>query len=142
MQRLPNKKRYFTLEEARGLLPHVRRMIEAIARRVHHVESLSEAMEMSVRADRVIAEAELEVLQAEVQVEVERLLEEITRQGVLVKGIRPALLDFPALRNGRDVYLCWREGEEDVCWWHPEHLGIAGREPLEGDEPGYWEWSN
>jgi hypothetical protein len=51
----------------------------------------------------------------------------------------PPLLDFPALRDGQEVYLCWREGEADITHWHPLHTGIRGRQPLEGDTAS-WEW--
>lgn len=57
------------------------------------------------------------------------------RQGIQVKGIAPALLDFPAraVRDGATVHvlLCWREGEDDIAAFHPPETGYLGREPLD-----------
>jgi len=50
--------------------------------------------------------------------------------GVEVKHLDPALLDFPALRGERVVYLCWQEGEMTVSHWHEVEDGFAGRQPL------------
>jgi hypothetical protein len=40
------------------------------------------------------------------------------------------LLDFPSLRDGREVYLCWKWGEEDIAFWHEVEAGYGGRQPL------------
>jgi hypothetical protein len=74
------------------------------------------------------------------QNEVEGLLDEINASGVHVKGVEPGLLDFPALYNGREVFLCWREGESRVENWHPLHTGFAGRQTVDFDDLGVWEW--
>ena len=43
---------------------------------------------------------------------------EVEKLGVLVKQISPILIDFPHLIEGREIYLCWKEGEEDILYWH------------------------
>ena len=58
-----------------------------------------------------------------------------------MKNLEPALIDFPALRHGLEVCLCWKEGESEVRWWHPVPTGIKGRQAVRGD-PGIWEWCN
>ncbi|HUX86133.1 MAG TPA: DUF2203 family protein [Chloroflexota bacterium] len=40
------------------------------------------------------------------------------------------LVDFPAERDGRVVYLCWRRGEDQIHYWHELDAGFAGRQPL------------
>ena len=47
-----------------------------------------------------------------------------------MKGVEPGLVDFPSLREGREVYLCWREGEDQIDFWHEVDAGFAGRQPL------------
>jgi hypothetical protein len=47
-----------------------------------------------------------------------------------VKDIDTGLLDFPSLRGGEEVLLCWRLGEDEVAWWHRPEDGFAGRQPL------------
>ena len=56
---------------------------------------------------------------------------EIAESGALVKDLDMGLLDFPALREGREVYLCWRLGEERIGWWHEVDAGLSGRRPLD-----------
>jgi hypothetical protein len=57
-------------------------------------------------------------------------LEGIQSQGVLVKDVNSGLLDFPSMREGRVVFLCWRYGEPSVSYWHDVDAGFAGRQPL------------
>ncbi len=51
-----------------------------------------------------------------------------------MKGLEPALVDFPALAADGVVLLCWREGEDRIGWYHDPDAGFAGRRPLEGLE--------
>jgi len=55
----------------------------------------------------------------------------IDELGVILKDLEVGLVDFPAHRNGREVYLCWRMGEDNIRWWHETDSGFAGRQPLE-----------
>ena len=55
----------------------------------------------------------------------------IAELGVILKDLEVGLVDFPAHRNGREVYLCWRLGEDHIGWWHEIDSGFAGRQPLE-----------
>lgn len=54
----------------------------------------------------------------------------IDELGVTLREIETGLIDFPALVSGRQVWLCWRLGEEDVAWWHELGDGFGGRQPL------------
>jgi len=57
-------------------------------------------------------------------------VEELNRLGVLVKDLDRGLVDFPALRQGEEVLLCWQVGEDEVAFWHGVEEGFAGRKPL------------
>jgi hypothetical protein len=59
------------------------------------------------------------------------LVHQIQDMGVLVKDINLGLLDFPALKDGREVYLCWQYGEGEIAFWHEVEAGFAGRQPIE-----------
>ena len=50
-------------------------------------------------------------------------------RGILLKDPETGLVDFPADREGRTVYLCWRLGEDRVSWYHEVSSGFAGRRP-------------
>ncbi len=56
---------------------------------------------------------------------------ELLDVGCVLKDWRTGLVDFPALRDGRRVWLCWRLGEAEVCHWHELHDGFAGRKPID-----------
>jgi hypothetical protein len=60
----------------------------------------------------------------------EALIQQVQALGVLIKDARIGLLDFPAWRDGREVYLCWRYGEKSVAYWHDTDAGFSGRQPL------------
>ena len=54
----------------------------------------------------------------------------IDQMGLTLRDIESGLVDFPALVSGRQVWLCWRQGEAAVDWWHDMDSGFAGRRPL------------
>jgi len=131
---LRQPRRYFTPEEANAALPVVRVRLEELEKGLARAHELSATLERST-SGREVTQSEIEALKAQVRAS----MEEINGRGIEIKGIKPALLDFPALRNGTEVYLCWKEGEETITHWHPLHTGVRGRQPLEGDA-GNWCW--
>src|SRR5207244_2972212 len=74
-----------------------------------------------------------------VVMELVQSLEEQLRQGIAqlaeweieLKDLGIGLIDFPALRQGRTVFLCWQLGEPEVAYWHETTSGFAGRQPLD-----------
>lgn len=50
--------------------------------------------------------------------------------GITLRDIGSGLVDFPALANGRPIWLCWKLGERDIAWWHELEAGVAGRRAL------------
>ena len=67
--------------------------------------------------------------------ELEQCLTGLQALGVQVKDVETGLLDFPAVRDGEDVLLCWRAGERVVEWWHGLEEGFAGRKRIDWQEP-------
>jgi hypothetical protein len=62
--------------------------------------------------------------------EMRRLLDELHAFGCELKDPDIGLIDFLALRNGREVYLCWHLGEDRIRFWHDLDAGFVGRQPL------------
>ena len=58
------------------------------------------------------------------------LMEKVEAVGCEVKGIREGLIDFPSLREGKEVYLCWRMPEKEILFWHDLNTGFSGRKPI------------
>jgi hypothetical protein len=59
-----------------------------------------------------------------------RAMAEIDALGIIVRDPEAGLVDFPAERDGDEIFLCWRLGEDTVGWWHPTDTGFSGRQPL------------
>ncbi len=67
---------------------------------------------------------------------VKAALERIEATGCVVKDLDAGLLDFPALIDNEEVYLCWRLGEDRIRFWHRQDEGFAGRTPLDPRDTG------
>jgi hypothetical protein len=125
----------FTVDEANRTLPLVRRIVGDIVatHRVWREKILElDLIATSARADSV--EPRNDALEREMQDlarEIDGFERELTRLGIQVKDRRLGLIDFPSMRNGRQVLLCWRLGEPDVGHWHETDVGFRGRRPLE-----------
>jgi len=65
--------------------------------------------------------------------QIKGLLLEFHRREIEIKDLERGLVDFPALIDGNEVFLCWENGEEDIEFWHDLDAGYAGRERLEED---------
>lgn len=132
--------RYFTPEEANDALADVRPLVERmVAHRRAHTEALEaqEELEGRIRGNGGgIPPAQLAEAAAVVEREARalaRALDEVVQHGVEVKDLDEGLIDFPALRSGETVLLCWKLGEESVRYWHAVEEGFAGRRPLPFD---------
>jgi hypothetical protein len=134
----PPRLRYFTPVEANAVLPRVRGLVQRAADCAQQVRATAQELRERPELDHERLARDIERLRAEIN----DIVEHIAAEGVLVKGIEPALLDFPALLRGREVLLCWRSGEAMVGWWHDLHNGYANRQPVDFEDLGPWEWCN
>ena len=55
---------------------------------------------------------------------------ELRERDLVLRDLDRGLVDFPALRDGQEIYLCWLEGEDEIGYWHAPDAGFAGRQPL------------
>ena len=129
----------FTTEDANTLLPRLRLLLgelSAIRQRWNSIytgETLESLMEGSTKEENgnwlenaISHQDELEELKEEFY---NRVLE-IHEMGCQLKDIRDGLIDFPAMRDGKVVLLCWKLGEPSVKYWHDMESGFAGRKPI------------
>lgn len=63
-------------------------------------------------------------------VQLQTLLGEFNALELVIRDVDRGLVDFPAMRDGREVYLCWEQGEDEIGYWHDADSGYAGRQPL------------
>jgi len=122
--------RTFTVEQANQALVTLRPLVEKILElRQTIIERQPEiwpALQKAVGngGSPVASQAAIEFAQLEV------LARQIQDSGALLKDLNIGLLDFPSIRDGREVYLCWRFGEESIQYWHDIDAGYAGRQKI------------
>jgi len=122
--------RYFTIEEANALLTRIRPIIESVmAARQHIIDTQPEVWPILEKSIGNGGSRKAGLLVEDFK-RIERGVKAIQDLGVVVKDIEAGLLDFPAMRGGREVFLCWRYNEPRVAFWHELHTGFAGRQPL------------
>jgi hypothetical protein len=121
--------RHYTLEEANAALGWVQETITALRGARAGLsdeearEALAEAGPQNGGGDpgRVVSQAFLQLREALVRLQ---------EAEVVLRDLDRGLVDFPSMRDDREVYLCWLEGEDEIGYWHDLEAGFAGREPL------------
>ena len=122
----------FTIQEANALLPTVRLILAKILRAQRKLaEYRDDARKAAEAAEQGGGGIEDGVAYAHVLTEMTSQMSELDTLGVQLKDFERGLVDFPSLRDGRVVLLCWQMGEGDELeWWHDVDAGFAGRTPL------------
>ena len=130
--------RTFTREEAEALLPEVDRLLAAaqeLAERLAATEQVAQVEQWKPRTNGQVSPGSVRHQpvseQRALADQLTKLVDQIQDMGVVVRDVRTGLIDFPSLREGRIVYLCWRRGEPlEIRFWHEVRTGFAGRQPL------------
>jgi hypothetical protein len=122
----------FTVEDANALLPTVRGIVRRVQRAYARVSAAQAqarlAAEGASRGGGGMEGGSAYVLSLTELAETSGELETL---GVQIKDYERGLIDFPTMRDGRVVLLCWQMGEGDELeWWHDLEAGFAGRQPL------------
>jgi hypothetical protein len=122
----------FTVEEANALLPSVRQLLRKLQRCRHRLGAYrEEARQAANQADQGGGGIAGGLLYARLLTNFAAEMSEIEAMGVQLKDFDRGLVDFPSLRDGRVVLLCWQLDEGDELeWWHDMDSGFAGRTPL------------
>jgi len=119
--------RRFTLEQANSALPLVKRIVADIVA-AHATASSHRQVLESVSGTKETNAAQRD-LDASID-RLEQLVDELSGVGVELKDYETGLVDFVGCHDGRDVYLCWKLGEERITHWHELNAGFAGRKPV------------
>src|ERR1051325_11560114 len=122
--------RVFTLHEARGLIPMLRRLL------AHMTAARDRLLDLRVEIDLARENAPFGggspagPISLKYMLEFTEAIQEIQALGVQVKDFRNGLIDFPYEYEGRIVYLCWKPDEDEINWWHETDAGFVARQPL------------
>jgi len=125
--------RYFSVEQANTALTIIRPLMDEI--QLIHQEILDTQPEVWQVIQKAAGNGGSRAASQMAQSfeRLDKLVHQILDTGVILKDINTGLLDFPSLRDNREVYLCWQHGEERVAYWHETDAGFADRQPL--DQP-------
>lgn len=127
--------RYFSLEEANRTLPYVRKIVEDIVKEYDRWRDCIyryEVLAANSRADE--GETDEQVALREnvdrIAQRINNFIEELSAVGCVFKGFEGGLVDFYSKLDDRDIFLCWKLGEEEIQYWHEIDTGFAGRQEL------------
>jgi hypothetical protein len=124
-------KKYFTVEEANGLIPQIKAIVEELRRgrrRLMNHRQTAEAMAHKAGGNGGGGDATTYL--ADSSQSFRRGLAQLQDMGVVLKDVERGLIDFPHWRGDREVYLCWEYGEKRIDYWHEIDSGYSGRQPL------------
>ncbi len=123
--------KFFTLEQANDALKIIRPLMEevqSIRRKI-----LEKQPETWTAIEKSVGNGGNRTLSRMVQdfERLDALVHRILDTGVQIKDINIGLLDFSAMKDGREVYLCWQYGEGEIAYWHEVDAGYTGRQPID-----------
>ncbi len=128
---------YYTVQEANARLPELTKLLRQMqeyGQQLAAIQTRVGAVQMAMRSNGQHNPAEDELLAtAATQLEagMRKALQTLSDWDIELKDLQRGLVDFPALRKGQPVYLCWELGEPEVAFWHDTTAGYAGRRPLD-----------
>jgi hypothetical protein len=123
--------RYFTLSEANETLASIRLWMDEI--QTIRSEILVHQPEIWSVMEKSAGNGGNPTLSRMVKTfdRLDALIHNIQDTGVVIKDINTGLLDFPAVKDEHEVYLCWKHGEADIAFWHEIEDGFAGRQSID-----------
>ena len=122
-------KTHYTRDEARALLPQLRIWLDQIAFARHNLGKLDRQLTQALGLGDDLG-GEMVNRYVRTLAQVKDILQRFAAREIMIKDVDRGLIDFPAFVGGKEVFLCWEKGEEDVEHWHDLDTGFGGRERL------------
>jgi hypothetical protein len=123
-------RRYFTPEQADKAIVLVSRIVSDIVDRYRRLVDLQEVIEAAQRSGRYDRCRQAQDELVAVAQKIQTCAEELDDVGVELRDWSTGVVDFPCIADGREVYLCWRYGEDRVSFWHECQAPSEERKPL------------
>ncbi|HKX21008.1 MAG TPA: DUF2203 domain-containing protein [Nitrososphaeraceae archaeon] len=122
---------YFTPQDANRILPDVKKLFSSITIQKNKVIKLQEELQRLINEGTKLTPfiSKKQELNSAV-FNLYQKIAELENKGVMIKSVDEGLLDFPSLRFDEEVWLCWKEGENEIKFWHRKDEGFMGRKPL------------
>jgi uncharacterized protein DUF2203 len=122
--------RHYSLKEASALLPRVAELLVSM-RSARDRLGDAEARAALAAAGQSNGGGEPGKVVSGGFLELREAVLELREREIVLRDLDRGLVDFPALREGTEIYLCWEEGEQEIGFWHTPDAGFAGRRPLD-----------
>ena len=126
----PRFSHHYTREEARALLPQLRGWLQEMASRRDLLQEQERQLQSLAAPGRDLG-GPLVHNWVRTLADLQGLLLEFYRREIQIKDLDRGLLDFPAMIEDKEVFLCWELSEADIEFWHELEAGYAGRRPIE-----------
>ncbi len=124
------EKRFFTVEEARQLLPSLRKLMGQVMVNSQRLEEYRDVVQELADSASSNTGGPEGTAYLDIVISLQSCVSQLQETGCVLKSLQDGLVDFPHLKEGREIYLCWKYGEEDIRFWHEVDEGFAGRTPL------------
>ena len=122
---------YFSVNDANKILPTVIKKFDYAKKMKADVMKIEQQLASGVT--HVTSLEEYAVIKRKLNSLVTKFyqsIEDLENTGVVLKGLDEGLLDFPAKRFDKEIWLCWKEGETEIKFWHEKDSGVMGRKPI------------
>jgi hypothetical protein len=121
--------KHYTRDEARALLPQIRRWLERLNHLRRELERFDKRLSgLTEQGNDVGGDTVNKWIRA--LADMQEILSEFQRRQIFVKDLERGLIDFPTIMGDKEVFLCWEQDEEDIEFWHDLDTGFGGRERL------------
>ncbi len=120
---------YFTVTAANAALPKIIEKYTSLQKQKQEIQKL-EAHLNTQNSNKLVDYVAIKQQLNSAVTKFYAAVEDLESTGVVLKSLEEGLLDFPSKRFEEDVWLCWKEGEKEIKFWHEKDVGFMGRKPL------------
>ena len=127
----------YVLDEANKLLPWLRKRLEEIALAHSDLERFQKGVRVAQNQSQNNGHRDIgnEISAIEMQVvaqmtRIKQLIDSLSEKQIEIRDVNSGLVDFPSIRQGQKIWLCWRKDEREIAFWHPWDTGFTNRRPL------------
>jgi hypothetical protein len=124
--------KHYTLAEAQELLPEVKVWLEKLSKIQNDLTQVEPELVKLMRSGCDVGGGEVDAC-VRFRLEFTDIIQKFQDNEIQIKDLESGLIDFPAIMEGREVFLCWHKGEDDIEYWHDIETGFAGRQKISSD---------
>ncbi len=122
---------YFTISEANKVLPSVIEKFKTVVNYKNQIMKMEQELNATLMPNTTFEQyVKVKHKLNSTVTKFYQAIEELEKTGVVIKGIEEGLLDFPSKRFDDEIWLCWKDGETEIKFWHEKDSGFNGRKPI------------